>query len=249
MDALLYEPINVYKPLAQGIGIVDGPFEFLTVAGIRMPLPFTTRMTVVRQAHGDLFLHSPIAFDEGLAAELQALGTVGHLVSPNQFHYAHIGEWQRAFPGAIAWASAGVRQRARARNVEVQFNRDLEEDPPNEWRREIDQALVPGGIFKELIFFHKASETLILTDTIMNLELDKLTEPWRTATKITGMHHPSGQIFFGMRLPFLLQRRKARAAFAKILSWRPRRIVLSHGRCFDTDVDQVIQRIFGRLLR
>ena len=63
MGATLYEPINVYKPLALNIGIVDGPFEYLTVAGIRLPLPFTTRMTVICLANGDLFLHSPIAFN------------------------------------------------------------------------------------------------------------------------------------------------------------------------------------------
>src|SRR5215468_5782776 len=48
MGASLYEPINVYKPVARNIGIVDGPFEYRTVGGGRMPLPFTTRMTVVR---------------------------------------------------------------------------------------------------------------------------------------------------------------------------------------------------------
>src|SRR5829696_10208832 len=98
MGASLYEPINVYKPLAPDIGIVDGPFEYLTVGGIRLPLPFTTRMTVVRLSNGDLFLHSPIRFDERLAKELRRLGTVHHLVSPNQFHYAHTGNGRGRFP-------------------------------------------------------------------------------------------------------------------------------------------------------
>ena len=115
MGATLYEPINVYKPVAPDIGIVDGPLEYLTVGGIRLPLPFTTRMTVVRLSNGDLFLHSPIKFDERLARQIRGLGTVRHLVSPNQFHYAHIGEWARAFPETIAWASPRVRHRARAR--------------------------------------------------------------------------------------------------------------------------------------
>jgi hypothetical protein len=97
MGSSLYEPINVYKPLAPDIGVVDGPFEYLTVGGVRLPLPFTTRMTVVRLSNGDLFLHSPIKFDERLAKELRQLGKVRHLVSPNQFHYAHIGEWAKAF--------------------------------------------------------------------------------------------------------------------------------------------------------
>jgi len=246
VGATLYEPINVYKPVAANIGTVDGPFEYLTVAGLRLPLPFTTRMTVVCLENGDLFLHSPIAFDERLATEIQTLGTVRHLVSPNQFHYAHIGEWQKAFPDTFAWASPGVRQRARARHADVHFTRDLEAEPPEEWRRQLDQTLMPGGIFKEFIFFHKVSRTLILTDTIINLELDKITEPWRTATKLSGMYHPRGQIFFGMRLFQLLQKKNAKAAIRTIQSWQPERIVLSHGRCFNANADVVLSRIFGK---
>ena len=245
MGAALYEPINHYKPLAADIGIVDGPFEYFTVAGIRMPMPFTTRMTVVRLRNGDLFLHSPIAYDQGLANELCGMGTIRHLISPNQWHYAHIGEWQRAFPDAIAWASPGVRRRARARHIDVHFTRELEEKPPTEWRDEIDQVMVPGGVFKEFVFCHKASRTLILTDTIMNLELGKLDQPWRAFTKLTGMDYPHGRIFFGMRLPLMLQRKKAVAAFHTIRYWDPQRIVISHGRCFEADTGKVIDRIFG----
>ena len=245
MGASLYEPINVYKPIALDIGIVDGPFEYLTAGGFRLPLPFTTRMTVVRLSNDDLFLHSPIKFDEALASELQRIGAIRHLVSPNQFHYAHIGEWSKAFPDAITWASPLVRQRARARHIHVTFARDLDPNPPEEWWQDIDQTLFPGGYFKEFVFFHKTSKSLILTDTIINIELSKMPEPWRTATKLTGMYYPRGQIFFGMRLPLLLQRRKAKAAFAKIHSWQPERVLLSHGRCFESRGNEVIQRIFG----
>src|SRR6266496_3031515 len=126
MEASLYEPINTYKAVAPNIGIVDGPFEYLTVGGVRLPLPFTTRMTVVRLSNGDLFLQSPIKFDQALASELQRMGTIRHLVSPNQFHYAHIGEWSKAFPDAVPWASPRVRQRARARHIDVTFARDLD---------------------------------------------------------------------------------------------------------------------------
>lgn len=156
MGASLYEPINVYKPIAPNIGVVDGPFEYLTVGGARLPLPFSTRMTVVRLSNNDLFLHSPIKFEEGLANELLRLGALRHLVSPNQFHYAHIGEWATAFPNAVSWASPRVRERARARHVDVDFTRDLGTSPPEEWREEIDQTLFPGGYFKEFIFFHNA---------------------------------------------------------------------------------------------
>jgi Domain of unknown function (DUF4336) len=244
--ASLYQPINEYKSLASGIGIVDGPFEYLTMAGVRLPLPFTTRTTVVQFKGGDLFLHSPVAFDAGLARQLQSMGTIRHLVSPNQFHYAHIGEWSRAFPEAITWASPGARRRARARRIDVPFKADLDAAPPPEWREEIDQASIPGGIFGEIVFFHKASRTLILTDTILNLELDKISQPWRFAARITGMYYPHGQIFFGMRLPLLLQRKKTRVAIEKVMSWEPQRIVLAHGRGFEANGHQILERLFNR---
>jgi hypothetical protein len=187
---MLYEPLNEYKPLGPDIGIVDGPLEYLTMAGVRLPLPFSTRMTVLRLKNGDLFLHSPIAFEATLTGRLNA----------------------------VTWASPAVRARARARGDSVQFTRDLGAQAPDEWRDETEQTVVPGGIFGEIVFFHKLSKTIILADTILNLELDRLRQPWRFATWLSGMYYPNGQLFFGMRLPLLLQRRKTLplASYAKV---------------------------------
>jgi hypothetical protein len=118
------------------------------------------------------------------------------------------------------------------RHIDINFTRDLNVSAPEEWRGDIDQLLFLAGYFKEFIFFHKASSTLIVTDTIINLELDKISEPWRTAAKLAGMYHPYGQIFFGMRLPLLFQRGKAKSAIGKIHSWQAQRIVLSHVAAF-----------------
>lgn len=71
--------------------------------------------------------------------------------------------------------------------------------------------------FQVVRVFHAASRTLILIDTIMNMDLDKFDEPWRTATRLSGMYHPRGQVFFGMRLPPMTRR-----AFGDCLSSRSR---------------------------
>jgi hypothetical protein len=44
----------------------------------------------------------------------------------------------------------------------VEFKRDLGAQAPDEWRDEVEQTVVPGGIFGEIVFFHKLSKTLIL---------------------------------------------------------------------------------------
>ena len=87
----------------------------------------------------------------------------------------------------------------------MQFKKELGTDALEEWRDQIDQTVIPGGIFGETVFFHKVSKTLILADTIIKFELNKMRQPRRFATWLTGMYYPQGQIFFGMDLPLLLQ--------------------------------------------
>ena len=114
----VYEPVNTLKPVDQNIWIVDGPvIHFKKV-------PFTTRMTVVRLGSGDLFVHSPTLLTPELKSEIDSLGPVRHLISPNKIHYWWIGEWGREYPDAIKWASPGVHPSAIMQGWE--FDKDPE---------------------------------------------------------------------------------------------------------------------------
>ena len=69
----LYEPINIYKPWGDGIGIVDGPLAYMSYPGLPLlHFPFPTRMTVVTLQNGDLWLRSPTAY----TPELDAMETL-----------------------------------------------------------------------------------------------------------------------------------------------------------------------------
>ena len=88
-------------------------------------IPFSTRMAVVRLADGGLWCHSPIDPAPELFAQIDALGEIRHLVSPNKIHYAHISAWQARYPQALVWASAGVRERAAAQGIAIAFDDDI----------------------------------------------------------------------------------------------------------------------------
>ena len=172
---------------------------------------------------------------------LNSSGRIRHLVSPNKGHYAHIGEWARAFPEAITCASPRVRERARSQHIDVHFERDLAANAPPEWQKEIDQTIIPGAILDEVVFFHKATKTLILADTIMNFELGKLGQPYRRLIAwLSGIiYAPFGGMLIDMRLAFWPRRREVRTAFERMLSWRPERVSFSvTGRCFETERQQ-----------
>jgi hypothetical protein len=95
-DAIaLYEPINLLKQVDEDIWIVDGSIVQMAMYGAKVPFP--TRMTIVRLSTGDLWCHSPTELTPELKAQIDSLGSLRHLISPNKIHYAHIGAWTSAY--------------------------------------------------------------------------------------------------------------------------------------------------------
>lgn len=239
----LYEPINVLKPIAPDVWIVDG--SALTLSFLGVSVSFPTRMTIVRLRDGGLWCHSPIALTGELRAQMEALGPVRHLVSPNLLHYVFIGEWQRAWPDALAWASPGVRERAAAHGSHVHFDADLASSAPADWAGEIEQELFAGGRFiHEVAFFHRPSRTLILADLIENFELDRAARRWRWLMRAAGVADPDGKAPLEMRWTFWGHRDLARASRDRLLTWQPDRIIIAHGRWYDHDARAELVRAF-----
>jgi hypothetical protein len=240
----LYEPINTLKSVGEDLWAVDGPLLRMSFAGISEPFP--TRMVVVRLANGDLFLWSPTEPGEGLRKEVDALGPVGQLVSPNKLHYVHVCAWKRAYPEATAWASPGVRERAASRGAEVCFDRDLVDEPEEAWREDLDQLIFRGSRFmEEVVFFHRKTRTLILADYIQNFEVEKaggFFYAW--LLRLAGVTDPDGKIPPEARLTFWGRKGQARASLEKMIAWRPEKVIMAHGRPYYRDGTAELRRAF-----
>jgi hypothetical protein len=238
-----YEPLNTLKPVAEGLWLIDGP-------AIRFyGLPFSTRATVVRLDNGDLWVHSPTQLTEGLKAELDALGPVRHLIAPNWIHYAYISEWQAGFPGATAWAAPGVAKRATKKGLTLEFDHDLGAQAEDAWAGQMDQMIVEGSkIHREVVFFHRASRTLILTDLIENFETAKLPVWMRPLIWFAGIDDPNGSMPPDMRKSFKDKDALGQAVEAMI-EWDPRRVILAHGRWYEDNGRAELERAFQKLLR
>lgn len=239
----LYEPINVPKSIADNIWIVDGPI--VKMAMYRTAIPFPTRMTIVRLNNGDLWCHSPIALTEDLKSTISKLGSVRHLISPNKIHYAHINSWCRAYPEATAWASPGVRERAAQQDIEVTFNADLGEASPPEWADNIEQLIFHGSRFMdEVVFLHKSTSTLILADLIENFEPKKVSTKYRWLLRLAGAADPDGKAPFDLRMTFWGRKKQAYQCYKRILEWQPEKIILAHGRWYESNGVRELNRAF-----
>ncbi len=183
---------------------------------------------------------------EGLRAEIDALRPVAHLISPNKIHYVHIAGWARAHPAATAGASPGVHERAASQGIEVIFHADLGDAAPAVWADDIDQLVFRGSRFMdEVVFFHRPSRTLILTDLIENFEPERVASPfYRWLIRLAGSAHPDGKAPLDLRATFWGGKRAARACLRLILAWGPERVILAHGRWYPRDGAAELRRAF-----
>ena len=243
MTATGYEPLNTLKPVADDIWLIDGPAVW--VRGF----PFPTRATVVRLRNGDLWVHSPTALTESLRSELDALGPVAHLVSPNQLHYLNILDWQSAFPNAQYWAVPGVEARAARSGLSLPPGQCLQATAPeDDWAGQIDQLILRGSrSHTEAVFFHRASETLIVTDAIQAFETAKLPTYARPLAWLTGTDDTDGRMPPRIRRSF-----RDKTALSEdietMIGWRPHRLILAHGRWYERDAVAELERAFRQLV-
>jgi hypothetical protein len=228
------------KPVADDFWIVDGPEIKFSYLGLKLPFP--TRMCVLRLSDGSLWLHSPTKPDETLQASLAALGPIRYLIAPNTLHYWWVPDWKRRFPEALVFAPPGLEQSAK-RRLEVDW--PLEADAPPLWAADIGQIAVEGGYFREWVFFHPRSRTLILTDLIENFEMSRVrSSAYRLLLRLGGVADPNGKAPYDMQLSFRRHRAAVKAAAEQMIAWNPERVIIAHGRWYAENGAGELRRAF-----
>jgi len=239
-----YDPLNVPKPVAEDVWIVDGPEIRFSKLGLGAPFP--TRMTIARLPGGDLWLHSPTEPSEALFARVDRIGKVRFLIAPNTLHYWWVPDWKGRFPEAEVYAAPGLDTSAKRA---LPIDHMLSDASPPAWAGAIEQVVVRGDLLTEVVFFHRASRTLVLTDLIENFEPGRVRN-WfyRQLIRLGGAADPDGKAPVDMRLSFRRRREQVRHAAERMLAWNPERIVLAHGRWYERDGSAELRRAFRWVL-
>lgn len=210
-------------------------------------MPFPTRMTFVRLPGDALFVHSPTPLVPELRKEIMETGTVRWIIAPNRLHYWWVPEWRQAFPEAEIYLAPRVREQAKGR-IDFPCN-DLDRAAGYPWDDALATLPVVGSFMTEVVFFHRASRTLVLTDLIENFEPQKLPSMLqRWLTRLGRVQHPDGQMPRDMRLTYRPQRRLLREAVETMLAWQPERVILAHGRWYERNGTAELRRAFRWLL-
>lgn len=207
-------------PMGTDLWIVNNPHRWVG-------LDARGRMTVMRLSQGGLVLHSPVPIDDALAAALAELGPVEHLVAPNKYHHVYVAEVQARYPEAKLWGAPGLEKKRK----DLNFDGLLGDEPHPHWAGQIDQGLYGGAkAFNEVVFFHRASGALIVTDLLMNIHESV---GWMSTVvwKLEGVWRRPGF----PRLVKLITRDKqaARESVTRYLGWPFTQVIMAHGEPLD----------------
>jgi hypothetical protein len=198
--------------------------------------PYPTRMAVVRLSNGEVWVWSPVALTQELAEEVQSVGPVRHIVSPNKLHHLFLREWASRWPAARLYAPPGLARK----EPELRFDAELDDEPDPCWAGDIDQALFGGSFaMSEIAFFHRASRTAIIGDLIQR-HSESTFSGWKgMVMRICGLVGPQGGTPPDWRASFL-RHAEARAARDKVLGWNAERLLIAHGECAQRGANNLI---------
>jgi hypothetical protein len=122
-----------------------------------------TRMAAIRLSGNQLFLYSPVPLRSGLRDDLERLGRVAFIVSPNKIHNLTLAQYRAAYPQAKLFAPPGLPERRR----DLSFDSVLSGQPVPDWSAELEYVLTKGNVFfSEAFFFHRATGTLFVGDFV-----------------------------------------------------------------------------------
>ncbi|HEY8575168.1 MAG TPA: DUF4336 domain-containing protein [Devosia sp.] len=228
MAEVTYPPLDIPKPLADDLWIVDSGHQ---MAGAPLPV----RMTVLRLPDGALLLHSPTRYTQATQAALEQLGSITHLVAPNTAHWSYMSEWQKHVPAATYWAVPGLRKRRAVVKSGLRLDHDLPGQAEEVWQGAVKCILVNGLGISEAALFHHPSRSLVLTDLVVNVETGKLPVPLSLGARLVGSTAPHGKAPIYARMAFKLGGSEATEAARRIVALAPDRVIFAHGQCFEHD--------------
>lgn len=201
-----------------------------------------TRTTLVRLSSGGLFVHCPVALDAATRAAVDALGEVRAVIASSLFHHLYVGDWMRAYPRALFCACPGLERK----RSDLAFTHVLGDVPHPLWAADLDQLFFSSRFEKEVVFFHRATRTMICADALLNLGGHASLRTRMVARYFMRNTAPG----FGWMERIAVQDwRLGRRQVDRMLEWETDRIVLAHGALVTHDGRQAIRDAYAFLPR
>jgi len=200
-----------------------------------------TRMAVIKLEDGSLFVYSPIFLNTEIKNELDDLGEIKYVISPNKIHNQALSDYVTNYPDSWIYASPGLPER----RSDITYKAILTDTPEKDWEKDFDQVLTKGNVFfSEALFYHKPSKTLLVCDFIENMNKTTASNPMLFrlfGVKKKPMASPEFRLY-------TTDEKAARLALEKARAWDFERIFLCHGSCIENNAKDIFNQVCDEFL-
>lgn len=202
------------------------------------------RMTVIKLQNGSLWIHSPNELTKGLEEELTKLGNVSCIIAPNKMHQKALDEYQDKFPDAKLYLPSSFPEM----RPDLVYNEILSNTAPLEWNEEISQICLRGNVFfTEVVFYHHASKTLIVTDLIENIKKENTTKMGSVALRaMDGFDKPVPAPEHKM---YTLAWKQFSDSIDEVKEWPFNAINMAHGRLIEENAHHALTEVANVLIK
>lgn len=222
----------MFDVVAEGIWTTTRPQRFWGVE-------CGTRMTLVRLRDGGLFVHCPVALDEDTRREVDAKGPVRAVAASSLFHHLYVGDWMRAYPEALFAACPGLPEK----RPDLAFGHVLGDEPHEVWAADLDQVNFSARFEREVVFFHRATRTMICADALLNLHR----HPSRLTRIVALLMANTAPGKGWMERIAVKDWKLGRRQVDRILEWDIDKVVLAHGTLVEGDGRRVVREAYSWL--
>lgn len=221
------------RSLDEGLWVMDFP--------LRMPggIEIGTRTTLIRLRDGSLFAHSPGPASDADFEQIAALGPVAHVIAPNLFHHFFVRDWMSRRPEATLYAPPGFDKKLPGLDF-----RTLGDRAPDAWAEDLDQVAIAGAPrMNEIVFCHRASRTLLLTDLCFNMRHSD-SGVTRLFMRLMGGYGRFGPSRLARHV-MMRDKAAVRASVLRVLALDFDRVVVTHGEVLESGGRQALSDAFA----
>lgn len=279
------ESNNGLPAFSQESPVVFGqPFASITTVSFKFSrygkIAIGGRTTIIKLSTGKLAVFSPGTLTLDVKEKIRSLvpecnyvkdcSPISYLIAPDLEHHLYLSTWATDFPNAnvigmrnlvikrnnlhlsdpsvvkIHWHTIFTAENKQSISITPEFDEDFEYE------------FVDGHKNEELVFFHKATKTLIEADLLFNLPAkEQYSEiEWKSPNKLTKLTNKMlsttgaalGQKFM-VRYAFTKDRPSYKESVKRIGSWDFKNIIPCHGDVILQDGKEVFQKVYSSYLK
>ena len=222
--------------IAPGVHALENTLR--VAPGFHLPV----RSTLLELAGGGLLMISPLAVDDALAARVDALGPVRHIVAPNTLHHLFLNDAAARWPEAHVHVPRGLPPKLAKQGRTLPRHALLPEGVPND----VSVIAFEGApTLEEHVIFHAASRTLVVTDLVFHVQ-----DPQGPLTglilRTVGAHRRLAQSR-ALRL-MIRDKSAAQRSLEQVLALDFTRLVMAHGVVVEQDAKAQLREALRHLL-